>query len=924
MVVSTEAESGAWASVRRVSYTLPALISYEDDPKRRYLPDSSGTQCIALPLLDLPQQRMKREPLDRTSSPWVIAQPGILPRRARLPQELRPKHLRSVSALALTHDTQPTLYSAGRDGLVCAWDLAETIPQCKNSMRPHRSWIWDMQLCNNDETVLTASSDGTVKAWTPENGDAPYEVGTHSDYVTSIASAMGVGWVASGSLDKTVSLWDLRENRRTSMWHACDEASIYTMDINHTGSLIMTGGTTHTPRGWDPRMRDPAFDLLGHTETIRALHLSSDGRYLLSGSSDATVRLWSIGEQRCLHTFTHHNSSVWSLYSDKPDFSAFYSGDRQGLLCRVEWDQDSPLSNSECVVLAREPGPKAGITSIAARPGHDVWTSNSVSPSIRRWSDIPPHALRRLQSSTGKRDGIPVKSLVDVTVCNVWNTLVDARHVRGSAGSTMAQDAQPLFPQPLAKLRGVHGLVHVVVLNDRVHALCIDTTGIITLWHLVRAECLGTFDPASVMEAARAAHFDSSWQPRDTPLRALELVQSLIEGKGATTPWCSVDTSSGVLRITLDKERLCAGEMYANDLLRTPHDPLSTSSEERVFIGLCVLRNLFRGLTEVEARRDLSSSQPLLLYWQNTFNLSMEQLLDTPLSQLPGALPSAVTFRSILANMASVSAEASAVTPETLRSGSVGETRLADLFTRLAAEAGAETTRSPPNTSEGGVKNTIRRTFSRRSERPTDESVPSARPSVLTEAQHMVALGKLLGAPKRRAPPNENTPVLNYAPNITLELLREEPLSGTHQLVYGGTIGSTERDAPLLEMLAPIWLLQALLSPEPEIHESQRMRVFIERHESNASLISELPGESRTVTTGRMLKLTQVAGYIQDALADSGKPVGGDIEFVCNNQSVPLHFTLAQCHQHCWRQPGDVRLEYRLSRPLVEPPIQVS
>ena len=164
----------------------------------------------------------------------------------------------------------------------------------------------------------------------------------------------------------------------------------------------------------------------------------------------------------------------------------------------------------------------------------------------------------------------------------------------------------------------------------------------------MRAECLGTFDPASVMEAARAAHFDSSWQPRDTPLRALELVQSLIEGKGATTPWCSVDTSSGVLRITLDKERLCAGEIYANDLLRTPHDPLSTSSEERVFIGLCVLRNLFRGLTEVEARRDLSSSQPLLLYWQNTFNLSMEQLLDTPLSQLPGALPSAVTFLSLI------------------------------------------------------------------------------------------------------------------------------------------------------------------------------------------------------------------------------------------------------------------------------------
>ena len=36
----------------------------------------------------------------------------------------------------------------------------------------------------------------------------------------------------------------------------------------------------------------------------------------VSGSSDGTVRLWSLGQQRCVETFRMHEQGVWCLAVD--------------------------------------------------------------------------------------------------------------------------------------------------------------------------------------------------------------------------------------------------------------------------------------------------------------------------------------------------------------------------------------------------------------------------------------------------------------------------------------------------------------------------------------------------------------------------------------------------------------------------------
>lgn len=109
-------------------------------------------------------------------------------------------------------------------------------------------------------------------------------------------------------------------------------------------------------------------------------------------------RLWSIGENRCLHTFNHHASSVWALHSTHPNLERFYSGSRDGHLCVVDVEQCGDMSEGECIVLAREGDPdrpgdyesKTGdeaIRSIVAMDDEYVWTATS-SSDVHRWRDV--------------------------------------------------------------------------------------------------------------------------------------------------------------------------------------------------------------------------------------------------------------------------------------------------------------------------------------------------------------------------------------------------------------------------------------------------------------------------------------------------------------------------------------------------------
>lgn len=102
--------------------------------------------------------------------------------------------------------------------MICAWDLHldlrdEVAPEFdakipttepttyRQQIQAHTHWINDIALAQQNQALISASSDITVKLWRPAATDRlpPQPIGLHTDYVKTLAVPSPTSdWVASG------------------------------------------------------------------------------------------------------------------------------------------------------------------------------------------------------------------------------------------------------------------------------------------------------------------------------------------------------------------------------------------------------------------------------------------------------------------------------------------------------------------------------------------------------------------------------------------------------------------------------------------------------------------------------------------------------------------------------------------------------
>lgn len=59
--------------------------------------------------------------------------------------------------------------------------------------------------------------------------------------------------------------------------------------------------------------------LLGHAHNVCSLDVSPDGRWVVSGSWDATARVWGVGKWECEAVLEGHEGSVWDVLAYDTD-----------------------------------------------------------------------------------------------------------------------------------------------------------------------------------------------------------------------------------------------------------------------------------------------------------------------------------------------------------------------------------------------------------------------------------------------------------------------------------------------------------------------------------------------------------------------------------------------------------------------------
>ena len=186
------------------------------------------------------------------------------------------------------------------------------------------------------KTLATGSLDKTVRLWDVTSRKPLGEpLRGHENSVTSIAFSLNGKTLATGSLDYTVRLWDVSSRKPLGEPLRGLEDVVHSVAFSPDGKTLATESDDNTVRLWDVNSRKPLGEpLRGHENLVYSVAFSPDGKTLATGSGDKTVRLWDVNSRKPLgEPLRGHEDSVYSV-AFSPDGKTLATG---------SWDKTARL-----------------------------------------------------------------------------------------------------------------------------------------------------------------------------------------------------------------------------------------------------------------------------------------------------------------------------------------------------------------------------------------------------------------------------------------------------------------------------------------------------------------------------------------------------------------------------------------------------
>ncbi|KFO32227.1 Peroxisomal targeting signal 2 receptor, partial [Fukomys damarensis] len=217
-----------------------------------------------------------------------------------------------------SENNEHVLVTCSGDGSLQLWDTAKAAGPLQ-VYKEHTQEVYsvDWSQTRGEQLVVSGSWDQTVKVWDPTVGKSLCTFRGHESVIYStIWSPHIPGCFASASGDQTLRIWDMKATEVRIVIPA-HQAEVLSCDwCKYNENLLVTGAVDCSLRGWDLRnVRQPVFELLGHTYAIRRVKFSPfHASVLASCSYDFTVRFWNFSKpDPLLETLEHHTEFTCGL-----------------------------------------------------------------------------------------------------------------------------------------------------------------------------------------------------------------------------------------------------------------------------------------------------------------------------------------------------------------------------------------------------------------------------------------------------------------------------------------------------------------------------------------------------------------------------------------------------------------------------------
>jgi WD40 repeat protein len=249
-------------------------------------------------------------------------------------------HTALVNSLAFTADGE-WIVTGSYDRTIKIWNA--TTGHLGPTLRGHKGSVYSVA-CSPDGKWIVSSGAGSdsqgqpvpneLLIWDARTGKQTGSFTGHTKPVTCVAFSPDSRWIVSSSYDGTLRVWEVAKGKNIMTFNG--RAGVNSVSFSRDGKRIVSGGAAIQNQGvhamgevtlWDSATSQQVWTITGHNHVVESVAYSPDGKWIVSGSDDRSLKIWDAESGQETKTFRGHGDMVTSV-AFSPDGKRIVSASR--------------------------------------------------------------------------------------------------------------------------------------------------------------------------------------------------------------------------------------------------------------------------------------------------------------------------------------------------------------------------------------------------------------------------------------------------------------------------------------------------------------------------------------------------------------------------------------------------------------------